>query len=97
MTVRQKTNHGLIGADSMTFKSYSKNANTSDYSVNDNDRNFYKKYPKIHYEDGKYLILSSSQHSSSEVEEEGEEDDIYEGLAGGYNEGYRTEDEQHYI
>ncbi|EAR98946.1 cation channel family protein (macronuclear) [Tetrahymena thermophila SB210] len=82
-------------ADSMTFKSYQKTANNSDYSVNESDRIFYKKYPKIKYEDGQYLILSSSQHSSSEVEEEGDDDDEFEDpLAfGDYNDRYRTDDE----
>jgi len=28
--------------------------------LNDDDRLFYKKYPKISYEDDNYLILSSS-------------------------------------
>ncbi|KAL4480496.1 hypothetical protein ABPG72_022251 [Tetrahymena utriculariae] len=82
-------------ADSMTIKSYQKTANNSDYSVNESDRIFYKKYPKIKYEDGQYLILSSSQHSSSQVEEEGDDDDEFgDQLAfGDYNDRYRTDDE----
>lgn len=50
--MRQKTKNSLMGADSLTFKTFSKYANNSDYSVNENDRMFYKKYPKIQYEDG---------------------------------------------
>jgi len=51
---------GAPDRDTMSFKSFSKRGNTSMDLLNDDDRLFYKKYPKISYEDDNYLILSSS-------------------------------------
>lgn len=61
----------------MTFHSFSnkKGATTINDFIADDDKQFFRKYPKIRYEDDNYLILSSSQQTSSNESMEEEDDD----------------------
>lgn len=60
------------------MKSYSKKQNNTSECLPDDDREFFKNHDKIRYEDGEYLIMSSSNYSSSESSEDEEEYDEYE-------------------
>lgn len=66
-----------------TLKTNSKKGNMS-LSVglkDEEDKAFYKKYPKIKYEEGKYLILSSDQISSSDEDDTDGDDNEDDGDA----------------
>ena len=80
------------------MKSYSKKQNITEEGLPQDDREFYENHERIKYEEGEYLIVSSSSHSNSESEDddEGEYDEVEDPYAKYEDEQlrkYRTEDE----